>query len=247
MSSTPLDVQLKSSLKRAYEFADLSKYSFKDRLLIRVAGLLFFVFLKLIGLTIRFEVEGWENWEAASNGHIPIYTAWHNTIFLSTYFWRRRGIIVMSSRSFDAEYTGRIIKRFGFGTVRGSSTRGHTGATVEMIRLMRAGRPAGFVIDGPKGPRYVAKMGAVLVAKKTGQPILPFTIAATSFWELRKSWDQTRIPKPFTRARVIIAAPIYVPADADDDALSKKRDELQHMLDELERKGEQWRTSISST
>jgi hypothetical protein len=116
-----------------------------------------------------------------------------------------------------------------------------------MIRLMRAGRPAGFVIDGPKGPRYVAKMGAVLVAKKTGQPILPFTIAATSFWELKKSWDHTRIPKPFTRARVIIAAPIYVPADADDDALSKKRDELQRALDELERKGEEWRASISST
>src|SRR6266508_6457574 len=160
-----------ANIERAYNFTDLSKYSFTDRLLIRAADLAIFAIIKVIGATIKFEVEGWENWEAASNGQTPIYTSWHNTIFLSTYFWRRRGIIVMSSRSFDAEYTARTIKRFGFGTVRGSSTRGHTGATIEMVRLVRAGCPAGFVIDGPKGPRYVAKMGAVLVATKTGQPI----------------------------------------------------------------------------
>ena len=233
-----------TNIERAYSFDDLSQYVFKDRLLIRAAGLLFSVLIRLIGSTIKFEVEGWENWEAPSRGHIPIYTAWHNLIFLSTYFWRRRGIIVMSSRSFDAEYTARIIKRFGFGTVRGSSTRGHTGATVEMIRLMRAGCPTGFVIDGPKGPRYVAKLGAVLVAKKSGQPILPFTVAAANFWELERSWDHTRVPKPFTRARVIIAPPIAVPADADAGVLQMKRDELQSTLDDLEKKGEHWRASL---
>mgnify|MGYP003694196253 FL=1 len=101
-----------------------------------------------------------------------------------------------------------FIQRFGYGAARGSSTRGATGAVVEMVRLMRAGCPAGFTIDGPKGPRYVAKMGAVLLAKKTGNPVLPFTTAAERFWEARKSWDHFQIPKPFTRARVIIAPPI---------------------------------------
>src|SRR6185503_8103226 len=87
---------------RAYRFADLSSYSFKERILIRLADLVFFVLIKLIGRTVRFEVEGWENWEAASSaGRIPIYTFWHNRVFLATYFWRRRGIVVMTSRSFD--------------------------------------------------------------------------------------------------------------------------------------------------
>jgi lysophospholipid acyltransferase (LPLAT)-like uncharacterized protein len=114
-----------------------------------------------------------------------------------------------------------------------------------MIRLIQAGCPAGFTIDGPKGPRHVAKMGAVLIAKKAGQPILPFAIVPASSWEIRKSWDRTLIPKPFSRARVIIAPPIYVGADAAAAALNAKRDELQRTLDALTQAGEQWRASIS--
>ena len=234
-----------ANIDRAYSFADLSSYSFKDRCLIRAADLAFFVLIKLIGRTVKFEIEGWENWEAASvEGKIPIYTFWHNRIFLSIYFWQRRRIVVMTSQSFDGEYIARFVQRFGNGAARGSSTRGATGAFVEMVRLVRAGCPTAFTIDGPKGPRYVAKMGAVLLAKKTGQPILPFTITAARFWEAKKSWDRSQVPRPFTRARVDIAAPIYVGPDADDGELDKKRDELQRALDEVSRRGEQWRAAI---
>lgn len=227
-----------SSIERAYSFASLASYSFKDRLLIRTADLVFFFLIKLIGRTVKFEIEGWENWEAAAREErIPIYTCWHNRVFLSTYFWQRRAIVVMTSRSFDGEYIARFIQRFGYGAARGSTTRGATGAVVEMVRLMRSGCPAGFTIDGPKGPRYVAKMGAVLLAKKTGNLILPFNIAAERFWEARKSWDRFQIPKPFTQARVFIAPPIDVPADADEIMLNAKRDELQAALDDLDRRG----------
>src|SRR5438876_1019579 len=109
--------------------------------------------------------------------------------------------------------------------------------------LIRAGSPTAFTIDGPKGPRYIAKMGAVLLAKKTGLPILPFTITAKKFWEAKKSWDGFQVPKPFTRARVDIAPPIYVPPDADDKELEAKRDELQRALDEINRRGVVWRAA----
>ncbi len=228
-----------SNLDRAYTFARLTTYSFTDRLLIRAADLAFFLLIKLIGRTVKFEIQGWENWEAASSdGKIPIYTFWHNRVFLSTYFWQQRRIVVMTSRSFDGEYIARFIQRFGYGAARGSSTRGSTGAVVGMVRLMRAGCPTAFTIDGPKGPRYVAKMGAVLLAKKTGNPILPFTITAKEFWEAKKSWDGFQVPKPFTRARVDIAAPIYVSPEADEEELKAKRDELQRALDELNQSGE---------
>jgi lysophospholipid acyltransferase (LPLAT)-like uncharacterized protein len=221
------------AIDRAYEFSDLSGYTFKERFMIRAADLTFFFLIKLIGATVRWEVHGWENWEAvSSSGHTPIYTFWHNRVFLATHFWQDRRIVVMTSRSFDGEYIARFIRRFGYGAARGSSTRGGTGAIVEMVRLMRAGFPTAFTIDGPKGPRYVAKMGAVLLAKKTGQPILPFTISPHRFWEA-KSWDRFQVPLPFTRARVSIAAPIYVPGDADDDALQAKRNELQHSLEKI--------------
>jgi lysophospholipid acyltransferase (LPLAT)-like uncharacterized protein len=236
----------RSNLDRAYSFANLSNYSFKDRFLIRAADLVFFLLIKLIGRTVRFEIEGWENWEAASsNGKIPIYTFWHNRVFLSTYFWRQRRIVVMTSRSFDGEYIARFIQRFGYGAARGSSTRGATGAVVEMVRLMRAGCPTAFTIDGPKGPRYLAKMGAVLLAKKTGHPILPFTITARRFWQAKKSWDGFQVPKPFIGVRVDIAPPIFVLPNVSDEELNARRDELQRALDELNQRGEEWRSGIS--
>jgi lysophospholipid acyltransferase (LPLAT)-like uncharacterized protein len=232
------------TVARVYAFADLSSYSAKDRLLIRLADFAFFVLIKLIGITIRWRVEGWENWEAASReGSVPIYTFWHNRVFLATYFFRKRGIVVMTSQSFDGEYIARFIQRFGYGAARGSSTRGGVGAIVEMVRLMRSGRPTAFTIDGPKGPRYVAKMGAVLLAKKTGHPILPFTVTSSTHWAAEKSWDGFQVPKPFARARLEIAAPIYVPADADDETLNAKRDELQRVLDDLNQRGEAWRST----
>jgi lysophospholipid acyltransferase (LPLAT)-like uncharacterized protein len=224
---------------KAYTFADLKAYSLKQRLMIRAADLTFYLLIQIIGRTVRFEVEGWEHWEAASlEGRLPIYTFWHNRVFLATYFWRRRGIVVMTSQSFDGEYIARFIQRFGYGAARGSSTRGGVGAVVEMVRLMRKGYPTAFTIDGPKGPRYVAKMGAVLLAKKTGHPILPFNINPARFWQAKKSWDLFQVPKPFTRARVRIAQPIFVPADADEEMLEAKRRELQSALDELNRRSD---------
>jgi len=229
------------TIARAFNFADLSSYPFKQRLLIRIADIGFYTIIKLIGSTIRYEVEGWENWEAATlNNRQPIYTFWHNRVFASIYFWQKRGIVVMTSQSFDGEYIARFIQRFGAGAARGSSTRGGTTALAEMGRLLRLGYPASFTIDGPKGPRYVAKMGAVLLAKKTGQPILPFTITPRHYWEAKKSWDRAQAPFPFTRALVDIAPPIFVPADAGEKELAAKRDELQTVLDELDRRGLEW-------
>lgn len=228
-------------IREVYRFAPLSGYSFRERLLIRLADFAFYFLISLIGKTVRFEREGWENFEAIERaGKRPIYTFWHNRIFLGTYFFRRRGIVVITSQSFDGEYIARFIQRFGYGAVRGSSTRGGVAALVEMIRLMRAGLPMGFTIDGPKGPKYVAKIGACLLAKKTGNPMMPFVVEAEKFWQV-KSWDNLQIPKPFSRARLIIAEPIYVEQDATDEVLENKRLELQKSLDELVKRGEQWR------
>src|SRR5215212_10342231 len=232
-------------IREVYEFASLANYSFKERLMIRLADYAFYLMINLIGKTVRFEREGWENFEVIEQtGKVPIYTFWHNRIFLGTYFFRRRGIVVITSQSFDGEYIARFIQRFGYGAVRGSSTRGGVGAIVEMARLMRAGCTTAFTIDGPKGPRYIAKMGAVMLAKKSGHPIVPVTMALERYWML-PSWDLFQIPKPFTRGHVYVAPPIYVPADADDAMLAAKRNELQQTLDDLNHQSEQWRRSLA--
>jgi lysophospholipid acyltransferase (LPLAT)-like uncharacterized protein len=224
--------------------ADLSAYSFKQKIAIHLAERAFYLLIKFVGKTIRYETEGWENFERIEqSGKIPIYCFWHNRIFAGTYFFRNRGIVVITSQSFDGEYIARFIRRFGYGAVRGSSTRGGTGALIEMIRLMKRGLPTGFTVDGPKGPKYVAKSGAVLLAKKTGNPMMPFVVETENFWTIN-SWDKLRIPKPFTRARVFIAEPVYVAAEASEIGIENKRLELQSKLDELVADGEQWRISI---
>jgi lysophospholipid acyltransferase (LPLAT)-like uncharacterized protein len=233
------------SVERAYRFAPLSSYPFKKRLLIRAADLAFYLLIRLIGRTLRFEVEGWEHHETvARQGKLPIYNFWHDRIFTTTYWWRARRIVVMTSQSFDGEYIARFIQRLGYGAVRGSSTRGGVGAVVQMARLMRAGCPTAFTIDGPKGPPRVAKLGSVLLAKKTGHPVLPVTMTLKRYWTV-PSWDSFQIPKPFTRALISVAPPIYVPADADEAELRATRDELQHALEELDERGQKWRAAIS--
>lgn len=217
--------------RKTDSFADLSSYSFKQRSMIRIADLIFYLLIRIIGRSVRFTVEGMEFHDKIYEcGQVPIMTIWHNRILMATYYFRERGIVVMTSQSFDGEYIARFIQRFGYGAARGSSTRGGAGALVELIRMIKARRPVGFSIDGPRGPRYVAKMGAVLLAKKTGQPILPFTINAKRYLNI-KSWDRLQIPVPFTSAQVRIAEPIWVAPDADETELQSKLLMLQKSLD----------------
>ncbi len=224
----------------------LEKYGFKDRIVIRLADLIFFAAISIICRTIRWEVLGDEHLdEVHSNGKVPIYCLWHDRIFAGTYFLRDRGIVVVTSQSKDGEYIARFLKRFGFGTVRGSSSRGGVRAMVEAIRCMRQGLPLAFTVDGPRGPRYEVKPGPIALARKTANPILPFSVECSHFWTV-KSWDRLQIPKPFARARFIYGAPMFVESSADDVRMEEKRVELQQSLDALVVEGEAWRSSHSA-
>src|SRR6266404_4704828 len=181
---TPFDpVALRN---RVYASGDLASYSKRDRLIIRAADLFFSLLIRGICSTLRWETRGLEHLDSIlSAGRLPIFTFWHTCILSATWFWRDRGIVVMSSVSRDAEYTGRVIKRFGYGTTRGSSTRGGGRALAEMAHCLDQGMEVAFTIDGPRGPAYIAKPGAVTLARHSGQPILPFHIAAKK-WRLSK-------------------------------------------------------------
>jgi lysophospholipid acyltransferase (LPLAT)-like uncharacterized protein len=227
-----------------FRHAPLSKYSLKQKIQIFLADRFFYTLINVVGKTTRFEIEGIEHLQKIQqNGEIPIYAFWHNRIFLLTYYFRNQKIVVMASQSFDGEYIARFIQRFGYGAVRGSSTRGGIKALAQMIRLMENGFPAAFTIDGPKGPRYVARIGACLLAKKTGNPILPISVEAEKFWEV-SSWDRLQIPQPFRRAKIIFAEPIYVSSNADDLEIENKRLQLQKSLNCLVEIGAQWRQKI---
>lgn len=225
---------------KVYQFRSLGGYSLGDRVIIRLAGWLFAVLIKVIGCTLQFEIDGIDYLEDSSGSlSTPIICAWHDRILAGSYFLRNRGFLVMSSISFDAEYTARSIQRLGFGVIKGSSTRGGTRALVEMIRMMKRGFPAVFTVDGPRGPRYQAKPGPPLLAKKTGNPIIPFSVEVKHHWTLN-SWDRFQIPRPFSRSKVYFGSPIFVAADAGEAELETSRLAIENALNDLAARGAEW-------
>ncbi len=179
----------------------------------------------LLGATLRWRVEGLEHFDAVlASGRQPVMGFWHGRILTATYFFRRRGIVVITSENFDGEWIARIIERFGYGTARGSTSRGARRAMLQLVRDMKRGRPAGFTLDGPRGPARVAQPGAVWLAGATGNPLLPFHLEASSHWTLG-SWDRTQIPKPFSTVALVVGTPIEVMrVDADVDLSHAQRD-----------------------
>jgi lysophospholipid acyltransferase (LPLAT)-like uncharacterized protein len=184
--------------------------------------------------TYRWRHVGLEHLDAVKrSGRQPIMAFWHGRILPSTYFFRRRGIVVITSENFDGEWIAGIIERFGYGTARGSTSRGAVKALVRLKRDMAAGKPAAFTLDGPRGPAKVAQPGAIWLAKATGNPVVPFHIESRRHWTLR-SWDRTQIPKPFSDVAIAIGEPIDVPPDADGPAMEQARVLLEARLKSLE-------------
>ena len=168
-----------------------------------------------------------------ASGRQPIMGFWHGRILPATFYFRRRGIVVITSENFDGEWIARIIERFGYGTARGSTSRGGLKAMLQLKRDMGRGRAAGFTLDGPRGPARVAQPGAIWLAKATGNPVLPFHLEASAHWTMG-SWDRTQVPKPFSTGALAIGEPIAVPADADDTEVERKRQALESSLSALE-------------
>jgi lysophospholipid acyltransferase (LPLAT)-like uncharacterized protein len=139
---------------------------------------------------------------------------------------------VLTSRSFDGEYIARIIQRFGYEAVRGSSSRGGAEGLLELQRVIEQGRSAVFTIDGPRGPVYVAKRGATALSRMTGVRVVPFYVAVEKHWTLR-SWDRMIVPKPFSRAHARAAAPILVPQNADEETFNRCHAEVQAALERV--------------
>jgi len=190
--------------------------------------------IALIGPTLRYSVS-WEE-EPSPPGAIfekpVIYSFWHRAVFPAAWMWRKVRIAVMVSRSFDGEYIARIIEKLGFVAVRGSSSRGATGALLGMKSVLERGESVAFTIDGPRGPKYVAKPGPVGLSKITGIPMAAFYVALSNSWVL-KTWDAFMIPTPFSRALVRISRKTVVPADADDTQMADYHAQLQAALERV--------------
>jgi lysophospholipid acyltransferase (LPLAT)-like uncharacterized protein len=190
--------------------------------------------ISLIGPTLRYSI----SWEAppsppdAIYEKPVIYSFWHRAVFASAWLWRKLGFAIMVSRSFDGEYIARTIEKLGFAAVRGSSSRGGATALIGLRRRLDQDTSVAFTIDGPRGPKYVAKPGPVLLSRASALPMAALYVAVSDAWVLN-TWDAFMIPKPFSKALVRVSAKIQVPAEADDARMAECHRQLQAALERV--------------
>ncbi len=218
----------------------------KERILTIILPLLAEILIRLLFCTIRLRVVGKENAECGMRNadfesdilHSPhvIYAFWHGQQFLLVPFMSQRNIILMSSLSKDGEYQARILQRFGYKIVRGSSAKGGTRGLIGLIRGMRDGHDCGLAIDGPTGPIYEPKEGIITLARKTGAYIVPLVSASRHKWIFEAAWDKYVLPKPFSQGLIAFGQPYKV---GEDTSVQQECDILKERLNALSREAEE--------
>ncbi|MHB8736156.1 MAG: lysophospholipid acyltransferase family protein [Terriglobales bacterium] len=186
-----------------------------------------------LGRSVRVELPlGLPPEAAAEPPQAAIYAFWHRGLLPITWFCQGRGFGILISRNFDGELITRVAERLRYRTFRGSSSRGGAEAMTEMSAALQGGQPIGLTVDGPRGPRFRAKLGPVVLARITGAPLYAVH-AACSRARVLASWDRFQIPLPGSRVRAAWAGPIVVPPDASRELLETKRQELEDTLNRL--------------
>jgi lysophospholipid acyltransferase (LPLAT)-like uncharacterized protein len=223
------------------------RFSLRQRILLSLTSWAAYLAISLIGPTLRYSIS-WEDPPPAPNAtheNQVIYSFWHRAVFASAWLWRKTGIAVMVSRSFDGEYIARTIEKLGFVAVRGSSSRGGATALLGLKTQLKQGNLVVFTIDGPRGPKFVAKPGPVLLSQATALPMAAFYVALSDAWVLN-TWDALMIPKPFSKVLVRFSAKLQVPQDANDAQLVEYHQKLQAVLDRVTRFAEDHVVQVGS-
>ena len=195
--------------------------------------------LKLHAKSLRIDTLYPERIDQFHHKHMPVIIAfWHGRQLMMPFAYRGTSGHVLVSQHRDGEYIHGILRRLGFGTVRGSTTRGGMRAVSELVSLARAGSDIVFTPDGPRGPRCVAQQGLAYVAQKTGLPIVPLAFGAAKKYVFQ-SWDGFQLPLPWTRSVFAWGEPLWVDPSGgkpERDAKCKEIDDaLNQLCDEADR------------
>jgi lysophospholipid acyltransferase (LPLAT)-like uncharacterized protein len=211
---------------------DPQRYTLRQRIVLRIIIFLGYWLIRLIGPTLRIAVSYEEGGQKTLDERPCIASFWHSCLIPSTYIFRDMGIRVMSSNSYDGEYMGRIIHKFGFLAVKGSSSRNAVRALLGLRRALEEGWTVAFTLDGPRGPRHKVKPGPVALARSSGFPMTMYHAAVDKAWVLN-TWDRLMIPVPFSRVLVRFGKLISVPAETSDEEMERYSAELQASLDRV--------------
>lgn len=188
------------------------------RLSLGVGPYLLYLLIRLLNVSMRIEMVGREvmpSFTGKGEGFVGIF--WHGRLLMIPFIYPGSAMHVLISTHRDGEIIARVMERFGFRLVRGSSKKGGTAALKEMVRLLRDNKDVAITPDGPKGPREVVKPGVAQVARLTGKAVIPMAFSASRAWRMG-SWDRFLIPKPFSRGVYVVGEPLSYRDDEEPEA-----------------------------
>jgi lysophospholipid acyltransferase (LPLAT)-like uncharacterized protein len=215
------------------------RFSYSQRVTIAIVPRLVAFLLRVLHRTLRYEVIVEPGAEPATPPALQVWCFWHRCLIpCACYYHAKFKPAVLISRSFDGELIAHTIELLGFLTARGSSTRSGGSGLLALAKAVERGHPAVFTADGPRGPLYKVKPGAVKLAQLTGYPIGIFYAHAERAWLLR-SWDRFMIPKPFSRVAISWGRHIDVPQTSDPIVIEAKRLEVETALERVRLNAEQ--------
>jgi len=230
-----------SSPVRSDEFAEIQAaagWTRRQRAALGAARWLGPALLRALGATWRLELPDGLPPKALDNPPpAAIFVFWHRCLLPIAWKARGLGYGVLISQHYDGEIVARVAEGLGYRLFRGSSTRGGREAVEAMTTALQAGRPVALTVDGPRGPRFQAKAGAIQLARLTGRPIYALHGAPERSWTLR-SWDRFQVPKPGSRIRGYWAGPMYVSRGAGPEEIELRRQEMEATLNRLRKAGE---------
>lgn len=194
------------------------------------------VVFRMLASTWRLNVINAESHERLRGSQPVIFTFWHGKMLPLLWRHRKRDTAILISEHGDGEIIARIAHSVGYRSVRGSSSRGGERALLGTVRELQEGHDVAFTPDGPRGPLESFAPGALIVAQRTGAPLVLISVDAARAWRL-KSWDRFLVPKPFARVRIEYEDPLYVEA-SDARAAAEQWPVWQDRLRKLEARNE---------
>lgn len=184
-----------------------------------VGGALGYATLTSLLATVRYRLTGREQRDSLIAGGTPVvHVLWHGRLLPLAHCHRGEGLGTLISRSEDGEYIARVVRRWGYVPVRGSSSRGGREGVTELVAQIRQGLSVAITPDGPRGPKQKMKRGPLVLAQRTGAPLIPVSAAADRAWWF-EGWDRFLVPKPFARVHIVYGEPVWVPPNAGEDEI----------------------------
>jgi lysophospholipid acyltransferase (LPLAT)-like uncharacterized protein len=214
-------------------YASPLAFTKQQRLFLGLATPVVTTTLRVLSCTYRCEVRGLELWKSALQEYgQAIVALWHEAMIPAVCHYRNTGCHTLASYSFDAELGTRVIRRLGIMAVRGSSSNGGSDALRDLAVVLQHVSVVALTLDGPHGPRRIAKPGAAILAARTGVPIIPHAFVVRPTWRLQ-SWDQFIIAKPFAQVISVYGTAIPPPVNTNPDTIEETRLRVENSLNDL--------------